>query len=163
MNIGIIIIFHNNEININPKVFIKNINATENIKMCFVDNESNTDTLERLSEIKDMCIDKVSIVQIKRRVSREAAKRAGARFMFNDFDLKHLGFIDTNALIEHNYNINEIVMSLCIKRDEIIAFDKQNKSKQRIKSTLFKSIFSILDYFKYKDTDKRNNIQQTII
>jgi len=162
MNIGIIIIFHNNSRDISPKVFIENIKSTEHIKMCFVDNESKDETFEKLSEIKESCPDKVSIVQIKKKVNRESAKRAGARFMFNDYDLKHIGFIDTNVLVEHNYNINEIVKSLCIKRDEIIAFDKANRRKQHIKSTLFKSIFSILDYFKSQDSN-RNNIQQSIL
>lgn len=163
MNIGVIIIFHNNEIDINPKEFVKHIDAADHIKICFVDNESKDETLEKLLEIKDISANKVSIVQIKKKVSKEAAKRAGARFMFNDFNLNHLGFIDTSVLIEHNYNLNKIVASLCEKKDEIIAFDKKNKSEQRTKSTLFKSVFSVLDYFKYDDLDKSSNMQQSIL
>ncbi|WP_299114502.1 hypothetical protein [uncultured Winogradskyella sp.] len=130
--------------------------------MCFVDNESKDETLEKLIEIKETCTTKVSIVEIKKKVNRELAKRAGARFMFNDFDLKHLGFIDANTLIEQKYNINEIVNSLCAEKDEIIAFDKNIKSRQRIKSTLYKSIFSLLDYFKSQDSSN-NKFKQSIL
>ncbi|MDT0558989.1 family 2 glycosyl transferase [Ichthyenterobacterium sp. W332] len=162
MNIGVIIIFHNNVTDINPEDFIENINSTEHIKMCLVDNESKDETLEKLLEIKEACMDKVSIVQIKKKVNRESAKRAGARYLFNDFDLKHIGFIDTNNLIEQNYNINEIVNSLCTEKDEIIAFNKEIKRKRHIKSTLFKSVFSLLEYFKNQDSDN-NNIQQSLL
>ncbi len=162
MNIGVIIIFHNNATEINNRAFIENIKSTNHIKMCFVDNESKDETLEKLLDIKEVCEDKVAVVQIKKKVNRESAKRAGARYMFNDFDLKHIGFIDTHSLIEHNYNINDILNALYVEKDEIIAFDKENKRKQHIKSTLFKSVFSVLDYFKSQDSIK-SNIQQSIL
>ncbi len=161
MNIGIIIIFSNNAADINARAFVESIKSTNYIKMCFVDNESKDETLDKLLEIKEACEDKVAVVQIKKKVGRESAKRAGARFMFNDFDLKHIGFIDTHSLMEHNYNINEMLNALCVERDKIIAFNNENKRKQHIKSTLFKSIFSVLDYFKSQDSNK-NNIQQSI-
>lgn len=162
MNIGIIIIFNNNASDINPKIFVDNIRSTDHIRMCFVDNESRDATLEKLIEIKEICSEKVSIVEIKKRVTRESAKRAGARFMFNDFNLKHIGFIDANVLIEQNYNLNEIVNSLCLEKDEIIAFNKENKRKQHIKSTLFKSVFSLLDYFESQDSNN-NSIEHSVL
>ena len=163
MNVGVIIIFHNNASDINPKIFIKNIKTTDNLKMCLVDNESKDATLDKLMEIKEACIETVSIVQIKKKVNHEFAKRAGARSMLNDYDLKHIGFIDTNILIEHNYQINDIIGSLCENREDIIKFDELNKSKQRVKSTLLKSVFSILDYFKSQEFSQNNNIQRSIL
>lgn len=163
MKIGVIIIFHNNALDINPKVLIDNINTTENIKICFVDNESKDETYDKLLEIKESCQKKVAIVQIKKKVSRESAKRAGARFMFNDYNLKHLGFIDANVLVENKYNLNQIIESVCLNTDNIIAFDKEKKKQLRIKSSLFKSVFSILEYFKTQDLNKCNSIQQSLL
>lgn len=162
MNIGVIVICHNNAGELNPQTVIENINATDKIKMCFVDNESKDDTLEHLLEIKESCEDKVSIVQIKKKVNCESAKRAGARYMFNNFDLKHIGFMDTAAITENNYDINEMLNTLCENKDDIIAFDKANKKKQRIKTTFFKSIFSLLDYFKSQETNQRIKVQSLL-
>lgn len=163
MNIGVIVICHNNAGELNPQSVIDNINATDKIKMCFVDNESKDDTLEKLLEIKESCEDKVSIVQIKKKVNCESAKRAGARYMFNNFDLKHIGFMNTANIIKNNYDINEMLNTLCENKDDIIAFDKENKSKQRIKTTFIKSIFSLLDYFKSKEYNERNNLKQSLL
>jgi len=163
MNIGVIVICHNNVGELNPQAVIENINATDKIKMCFVDNESKDDTLEHLFEIKESCEDNVSIVQIKKKVNCESAKRAGARYIFNNFDLKQIGFVDTADITKNNYDINKMLNSLCENKDDIIAFDKANKSKQRVKTTFIKSIFSLLDYFKSKEDNKRSNLRQSLL
>lgn len=163
MKVGVIIIFHNNAEAINSKRLVKIIKASEHIVMCFVDNESRDSTLEKLSEVKEACFDKVSIVEIKKKVSQEAAKRAGARSMFNDFDLKHIGFLDANVLTDYDYDFDNILSALIENKDGIIQFDKEIKNRQRIKPTLLKSIFSILDYFKSQDFLNNNNIQQTML
>jgi len=157
MDIGVIIIFHNNEADIHPVSFIEKIKVTDYIKLCLVDNESKDETYRKLLEIKESCEDKVALIQVRKRVDRTLAKRAGARYMFNNFNLKHIGYIDTNTLIKKNYSINEILNSLDIERSKIIAFNKENKLKQNNKSSLFKSIFSILDYFKSQGQKENTN------
>ncbi|RNC86505.1 MAG: glycosyltransferase [Winogradskyella sp.] len=151
MSIGIIIIFHNNSDDIKPKIVVKNIASIIDAKICLVDNNSKDDTLEKILEVKKNCEHLVSVVQIKKKVSIESAKRAGARFMSNSFDLKHIGFIDVNEIKRLNYDLNDIIKSINLERDEIINFERKINQIQRVKSTLLKSVFSILDYFQSQD------------
>jgi predicted glycosyltransferase involved in capsule biosynthesis len=157
MNIGIIMIFHNNADHIDSQALIQNIRSSENVEVCLVDNESKDNTLEKLLEIKDSSFNKVSVVEIKKLVTQKSAKRAGARYLFNNFNLKHIGFIDTNALIAKEYNINEVVKLLCNNKTTLMEFDNEIKRKNHIKPTLFKSIFSVLDYLRLTDLNQEKS------
>ncbi|MCA0152054.1 glycosyltransferase [Winogradskyella vincentii] len=156
MKIGVIIIFHNNEKDIQTKELAQSLKSIEDIELCFVDNESKDNTLEQLREIKETCAN-VSIVEIKKHISNEAAKRAGARYVFNNYNLKHIGFLDVNILKTHQFNLNQVLRLLHQDKDVLIEFDKDLKQSQEIKPTLFKSIFSILDFLKNKDHNKLGN------
>ncbi len=94
MKTGIILIFHNNERDINSEIFIKDLQQTENIELCLVNNDSKDDTFRILQEIKEACKN-VSVVNIKKFKSDISAVRAGARFMFNNFDMSHIGYVST--------------------------------------------------------------------
>ncbi|WP_290470252.1 glycosyltransferase [Lacinutrix sp. MedPE-SW] len=88
MKIGIIIIFHNNEDDIDTKYFIDKISQTKHLELCFVNNESRDSTYQLLEEIKYQCSN-VSIVNIKKFKSDVSAVRAGARYMFSQYDLEN--------------------------------------------------------------------------
>ena len=89
MKIGIIIIFYNNENDIDKDLFSKQIKKTQNIKFCLVNNCSKDKTYQILKEIKEECDSIVSIVNVKKIGSETSAKRAGARYMINQFELKY--------------------------------------------------------------------------
>ncbi|MCA0132591.1 glycosyltransferase [Winogradskyella alexanderae] len=147
MKLGIIIVFNNNQDDIKTKTIIDQLKSTDQIEFCLVDNESKDDTLELLREIKENC-SSVSIVEIKKHVSIVASKRAGARYMFNNFDLRHLACLDVNTLKSYRLNLSDIIELICTETESIISYDRDLKSKYIIKPTLFKSVFSLMDYLK---------------
>ena len=149
MKIGIIIIFHNNEADIDTLFFINQIKASEHIEFCFVDNESKDATLPLLEDIKDACATNVSLIEIKRNISETAANRAGARYMFNEFNLKHIGFLNTTAVKDQGVELNALIESFCHHKDKIIDFNLHKIKTQEVKKTLFKRVFSVLDYLNY--------------
>jgi len=149
MKIGIIIIFHNNEAEIDKAFFIEQINLSETIELCLVDNESKDDTLNVLKEIKESCSSQVSVVEIKKKVSEDVAKRAGARYMVNQFNLKHLGFVNvTNFKAEDKKHLNMVIEEFYTNKEALIKFNHQTLEQQEVKQTLFKRIFSVVDYLK---------------
>ena len=153
MKIGVIIIFHNNQDEIDTNEIVQSLKFSEDIELCFVDNESKDKTLEKLREIKESC-NNVSIVEIKKHITQQAAKRAGARYVFNNYNLRHIGYLDVNVLKAHHYNFNEVVKSISRDKEVIIEFNKEIKRQQTVKPTLFKSVFSLLEFLRTKNIDK---------
>ncbi|WP_299117743.1 glycosyltransferase family A protein [uncultured Winogradskyella sp.] len=153
MKIGIIIIFSNNAARINVEMISKSLKPSGDLVLCLVDNQSKDRTLEKLKEIREKLIN-VEIVEIKKQSSLESAKRAGARFMYNNYDLRHIGFIDANCVKSNN--INEVIELVCNSKNAIIELKKELK-QQPTRYTLFKSIFSVLDFLKYNDSKKSND------
>ena len=163
MKIGIIIIFHNNEKQINKSFLIKQINEAQTIELCLVDNESKDKTLQLLKDIKDACLSNVTVVEIKKQVSENAAKRAGSRYMFNQFNLRHIGFINVNAINEKDQYLNALIEIVSSNKDVIIDFNKKTIENQSIKPTLFKTVFSVVDYIKQINTSKKfNNLNPSV-
>ena len=160
MKLGIIIIFHNNETEIDKAFFIKQIQLSETIELCLVDNESKDGTLNVLNDIKEACATQVSVIEIKKKASEEAAKRAGARYMFNQFNLKHIGFINaTNFIVEDSEHLNVIIEKFYKNKEAIIKFNRLTIEQQEVKQTLFKRIFSVVDYLKKINNSPQLNYQ----
>jgi predicted glycosyltransferase involved in capsule biosynthesis len=153
MKIGVIIIFHNNQDEIDTNEIVQSLKFTEDIELCFVDNESKDKTLEQLREIKESCKN-VSIVEIKKHITQNAAKRAGARYVFNNFNLKHIGYIDVNVLKANHYDFNQVLKLLIHHKDLLIEYNKDIRRQQEVKQTLFKSVFPILEFLRVKNIDK---------
>ncbi len=146
MKIGIIIIFRNNMAEISVEAISNSLITSSDLVVCLVDNQSKDGTLEKLKEIREN-LTNVELVEIKKQSSLETAKRAGARFMYSNYDLKHLGFIDSNSVNRHNLDVNEVIALICNSKDAILALKKELK-QQPARYTLFKSIFSVLDFLK---------------
>ncbi|MGB0980470.1 MAG: glycosyltransferase [Winogradskyella sp.] len=146
MKLGIIIIFHNNEALINKQLFIEKINQSKSIELCLVDNNSTDKTLQLLTSIKEECSSNISVVEIKKHTSKDVAKRAGARFMFNQFNLKHIGFINADSTYQDEKHLSELIKQVYSNKDIIIDYNAKTISTYNIKPTLFKCIFSVVDY-----------------
>ncbi|EDP71261.1 hypothetical protein FBALC1_02217 [Flavobacteriales bacterium ALC-1] len=163
MKIGIIIIFHNNETQIDKDFLIEQINAFETIELCFVDNDSKDQTLNLLQEIRESCISHVSIVEVKKNTSEDAAKRAGARYMYNQFNLKHIGFVNVAELHKKGQQLSSIIKNLSLNKIEVIDLNSRIIEEQDVKRTFFKSIFSLVDYLKnIKTNNTTNNLNPSI-
>ncbi|MBT8393456.1 MAG: glycosyltransferase [Flavobacteriaceae bacterium] len=147
MKIGIIIIFHNNEKEIDRDCFIEHSNLAENLELCLVNNDSKDNTFKILQEIKEVCAN-VSVVNIKKLKSEIAAVRAGARYMFNQFDLQHIGFVSTNSLNTNQHGLNELIKRISENQKVILKYNINTLEKKEIKQTLFQSLFSVIEYLK---------------
>lgn len=150
MELGIVIIFYNNEEQIEKHFFIKQINASETVEFCLVDNDSKDKTLRLLQEIKQACPSQVSIVEIKKNISKNLAVKAGVRYMFNHFDLKHIGFVNINSIYQKEEHLNSLIESICENLEYIIDYNKKVIEKRQMQKTLFNSVFSVADYLEKK-------------
>ncbi|MBU2921990.1 glycosyltransferase [Winogradskyella psychrotolerans] len=144
MKTGIIIIFHNNEKEMDTAYFIEQIKQTSNLELCLVNNDSKDNTYDLLKDIKDEC-NNVSIVNVRKFKSDIAAVKAGARFMFSEFDLKHLGYVSINMLNIKYHGLNGLIEVITENQDAILNYKIKTLKK---KQTLFQSLFSLLDYLK---------------
>jgi hypothetical protein len=145
MKTGIIIIFHNYEKEINLDVFIDNCNKVKGIQFCLVNNDSKDDTYLLLEDIKEHC-DNVSIVNVKKFKSDISAVKSGARYMFNQFKLNHIGYINSNLLNKQYQGLNTIIETINKNQDAIIQYDKELNRNQIKKKTLFQKLFSVKEY-----------------
>jgi hypothetical protein len=144
MKLGIIIICHNNEADIDINDCAAYLNEVKNMEICLVNNNSNDTTYDILNEIKEHC-SHVSIVNINKYKSDNAAVKAGARFMSNEFNLKYLGFIHMNQYDSLSTLLKKI-------RDNQIDISQYNQSfmnKKRMKLTLFQSLFPVMEYLAF--------------
>ncbi|MEM5563785.1 glycosyltransferase family A protein [Psychroserpens sp. AS72] len=145
MKTGIIIIFHNYEKEINIDFFINCCKKVKDIEFCLVDNQSKDDTYLILEEVKEQC-DNVSIVNIKKFKSDISAVKSGARYMFNHFKLRHLGYINANLLNKQYQGFNTIIQAISEHQDAIIKYDKKIIKSHRKRKTLFQKLFSVSEY-----------------
>ena len=162
MKIGIIIIFHNNERDIDSNFFIGHFNKADNLEMCLVNNDSRDNTYQILKEIKKECKN-VSVVNIKKFKSDLSAVRAGARYLFNQFDLNHIGYVNVTMLNTHQFHdLNGLIKAISENQDVILKYSIKVLEKQETKQTLFQSLFSVIDYLKKLNTDTQFfNLQYT--
>lgn len=97
MKIGVVVIFRNNENEIDTRFFIEKLNNTINMEFCFVNNNSKDKTLLVLRYIKNESNKDITILDIKKYKSEQFASRAGARYLLNFFDLEYIGYLDMNS------------------------------------------------------------------
>lgn len=144
MKLGIIIICYNNEKDIDVDYCAKYLNNIQGIEICLVNNHSKDNTYDMLKEIKECCKN-VSIVNIKKFKSDSSAVKAGARFMTNQFNLKHLGFVNTNMVNDYE-NLNMLIKDIKDNQIDILNYDQSLLNNKGIKLTLFQSLFPVIDY-----------------
>jgi len=144
MKTGIIIIFYNNEYDIDKDLCIKYINDVHNVEFCFVNNNSKDNTHELLKDISERCKN-VSVVNINIYKSSKSAVKAGARFMFNQYNLKQLGFITTNTFVKFE-NLGKLIKVIQESQKDISKYNEKILPINETKLTLFQSLFPVMDY-----------------
>lgn len=144
MKLGIIIICHNNENDIDICNCVKYLNKVKNMEICLVNNNSTDNTHEVLREIKEYCKN-VSIVNIKKKKSDSSAVKAGARFMTSQFNIKHLGYINT-SMIKKYQNLSLLIKTIRDNQMDILEYNKRISDEKTMKPTMFQSLFSVVDY-----------------
>ena len=161
MKLGIIIIFHNNEDNIDKDFFISHLNEAKDIEFCFVNNASFDKTYQFLTEIKEDC-SCVSLVDIKKYTTESIAVKAGARFLFNEFDLNHIGYANANPRNKEQFNLNELLKAISANKDFILDYDFIMIEREKIKKSIMNRIFSVIEYLKVLKTNKQLFIVQSL-
>jgi GT2 family glycosyltransferase len=156
MKIGVIIIFNNDKLLADSDFLIGQIKQLDAVELCFVDNNTKDNTLYLLEEIKDECQQNVSVIQIKKNISLDGAMRAGARYMVNEFNLKHIGFINVNDLVKEDLKLNNVLQSISNNNKSIINYNIKSIENQSMKKTLFKSVFSLIEYLKQININNSN-------
>ncbi|XMO86448.1 glycosyltransferase [Algibacter sp. AS12] len=146
IRIGIIIVCHNIENNINTDLFVKHLNKAKNIEFCFVNNASKDNTHQILKDIKEISKKNFSILDVKRYKSDNSAVRSGSRYMFSQFNLNHIGYVSTNFLNKKKYSICGLIKHIRTNQDYILEYNKQLKEDSVMKQTMFQSVFSITEY-----------------
>lgn len=144
MKTGIIIIFHNNAKEIDTSFFIEQINQSLNLELCLVNNDSKDETNHLLNTIKASCSN-VSVVNIRKFTSDNAAVKAGARYMYNAFELNHLGYVSINMLNIKYHGLNGLMKMICKNQELILNYNYKNLKR---KQTLKQRLFSVTDYLK---------------
>lgn len=151
MKTGIIIIFHNYEKQIDKDFFIKHSNKARAIELCLVNNGSKDRTYGVLTEIKEHC-QNISVVNIKKFKSDRLAIRAGIRYMINQFNVSHIGYVHANLLNIKHGELNNVIKAINENQEVIIKYDMKAFQKKEIKKSIFQSLFSLLEYLKeFKD------------
>jgi GT2 family glycosyltransferase len=149
MKIGIILIFHNNEKDINNGLFTNLLNQTEHIPLCFVNNGSKDSTLESLKLLKAERESNITIIDIKRNKGDEAAVKAGARYLFNKNDLKHVGFINMNASNSFE-DFEKFFKTFTENKKLIIEYNIKRSENSKSQRAWFKDIFSITNFIDFE-------------
>ena len=109
MKIGVVVIFRDNEKDIDKGFFVKKLSHIKNMEFCFVNNSSKDQTLPLLRRIKNESIAPISILDIKKYKSKQFASRAGARYLLSFFDLEYIGYLDISALKNKYKTISELI------------------------------------------------------
>lgn len=143
MKLGVIIICHNSEQKIKKDLIFNSLNDMKNLKICMVNNDSKDNTYELLKMIKEQCAN-ISLVNVKKQKSDTAAVRAGARYMYNHFNLRHLGYV----LNFNNFEMNSLMEIICKNQKAILNYNIRELNKKETKLTLFQSLFSVTEYLK---------------
>lgn len=151
MKTGIIIICHNNEFDINNEDCIKYLNEVADIEFCLVNNNSADNTLEVLKDLSENCKN-VSVVNVNSHKSSTSAVRAGARFMFNEYNLKQLGFITTKTLNSYE-NFGILINIIRENQHTICNYNKCFSETTEIKLTLFQRLFPVMDYLEINSNE----------
>ncbi|MBT8218979.1 MAG: glycosyltransferase, partial [Bacteroidia bacterium] len=66
------------------------------ILLCFVDDGSSDDTLSVLKKLQSQCLYNVCVLSLKHNSGKSEAVRQGMLFVYNNFDVSHLGFLDAD-------------------------------------------------------------------
>lgn len=98
MKKGIIILFSEDEKTINKNQLI-NIFKQKDVKLCFVNNGSKDNTLQALEAVMgEADTHSISIIDIKKNTTTNAAVKAATRYIQNSEDIKCILYIKSNLL-----------------------------------------------------------------
>ncbi|MFD0835310.1 hypothetical protein ACFQ0I_06010 [Mariniflexile aquimaris] len=91
--VGIILIFHNNENNLNFDLITQTLNAASELHFCLVNNGSLDNTLALLNDVKQQSKNHISILDIKKYKSENFALKSAVRYLNSVEKIVHYGYL----------------------------------------------------------------------
>lgn len=144
MNIGILIIFSNNEKEINNTLLNGLLTIQEQSLICLVNNASKDETLEKLLTFKES-LPNINIIDIKINKGNKAAIKAGVRFLCNQKELQHIGFLNFEKMGSLK-NLNKIIQAVKMNKELITHYNLKEQIDKQTQRSLLKNVFSIVEY-----------------
>lgn len=145
MRIGIIIIFYNNALDID-KTLLKGLSdLRKHAQLCLVNNASTDKTLEKLQELNATEGFVYTILDIKQNRGIDTAIKAGARYLFNQNELKYIGFINVEGF-NTEQSLFDFLSAAESHKDSIVQYNLKLVKNNKMHRVLFKNIFSVVDY-----------------
>lgn len=141
MKLGIIIVCQNNENELNERFYRSYVAQLQEIEVCLVNNNSSDATFDMLNSLSDDCPN-VSVVHMKKSKPSLAAVRAGARYMYNEFNLKHVGYV----LNFKKMNMQIFFETVYQNKEHILLYNLQLQNSGNSRKSLIRALFSIDDY-----------------
>ncbi|GAA4884828.1 hypothetical protein GCM10023311_04160 [Flaviramulus aquimarinus] len=145
MKIGIIIVFYNNERDIDSNLFNGLSSIKNHLQLCLVNNGSEDATLENLEALKDTSGLHSAIIDIKQNKGEDAAIKAGARYLFNQNKLKHIAYVNVDKL-KAIHDLHTLLNLIEMNKESIIQHNLNAMQTRQIKRLIFKNVFCILEY-----------------
>ncbi|MBU3821258.1 glycosyltransferase [Flavobacteriaceae bacterium XHP0103] len=152
MTIGIILIFYNNENNLNEDIFSEIIYQSKQIPICLVNNGSADKTVTILKSFNEKFQSKLTIVDIKKNKGIAFAIKAGARYLTNTNNLKYIGYLNLDSSLNLN-TINKFLEFLEINKKALIGYNTKRLENKKFQRTWFKDLFSITNFLDFVSID----------
>ena len=142
MKKGIIILFFEDEKTINKNQLI-NIFKQKDVKLCFVNNGSKDNTLQALEAVKgESDTHSISIIDIKKNTTTNAAVKAATRYIQNSEDIKCILYIKSNLLKNLEDKKKQIELLKIIETQFKQALYNHKSSKDLKKNFSYKELLS---------------------
>ena len=148
MYVGLIVVINGFENEALKSNYILSIKQLQDVKVCLVCNTSDDRVFEVLSEIVHHCKN-ATLVNNKRIKSNTASVRAGARYLYSQYNLKYVGCI---VGVKNGKSL-EILKSYTDHRQSLLEFIQKEKLTKKVKQTYFQSLISIPESLERIDSE----------
>lgn len=143
MKVGIIIPCYNEEKRLKTHSFRSALYNYSDIKLCFVNDGSTDNTIGVLKTLTLEFPSRVTILNKRKNQGKAAAIRDGARFFYNQPEIKYVGYLDADLSTDFK-DFDSLVNSLKQDRKLIMVFGSRNQGNTNIKRNFFRKMFSVV-------------------
>ena len=140
--VGIILIFHNNENNLNFDLITQTLNAASELHFCLVNNGSVDNTLDLLNNVKQQSKNQISVLDIKKYKSEIFALKSATRYLNSVEKIKHYGYLE----IEKTTSITILNRLIKSNNKAPITLNMPHVVNSKENRLLIKNVFYLMDY-----------------
>jgi|UPI000382BBD6 glycosyltransferase involved in cell wall biosynthesis len=146
MNSGIILVFKNDEHNINVEDIVEVLNGNT-FKICFVNNGSTDNTSKLLSRIKfqSNANSDIFILDNKHDKGLKYAVKAGARFLLNETEFDRIIYLESNIAM-YLKDITEYFVQLASQKENLTTYPTRSQRN------VLRDVFSFRELLKMNNT-----------